>query len=69
MPFTIAPLLIHSEAVPLAARQALKAALAGPPEGREAGLQSVARVLFAERDLPCDDARELVGLVGAGCCA
>ena len=69
MPFTIAPLLLHSEAVPLAARNALKAALYGPPAQREAELQSAARVLFAERDLPCDDARELVGLVTAGCCA
>lgn len=68
MAFTIAPLLLHSDAVPQAARDALKAGLYGPPERREAELTTAARLLYAEADLDCDDARELVGLA-PGCCA
>jgi hypothetical protein len=54
--------------VPRAARAALVAALSGPPEQRDAELQSAARVLHRELDLGCGDARELVGLDGAGGC-
>jgi hypothetical protein len=68
VPFTIAPLLLHSDAVPQAAREALKAGLYGPPAQREAELQSAARLLYAEADIPCEDARELVGLEPGGCC-
>ena len=66
--FTLVPLLLHSDAVPRAARDALVAALSGPPEHRDAELQSAARVLHRELDLGCGDARELVGLDAFGGC-
>jgi hypothetical protein len=62
MAFSVAPLLIHSEAVPEGARAALKAATFGPSEQRGAALQSAARLLFRETGLDCRDVRELVGL-------
>ena len=66
--FTLAPLLVHSHAVPWAAREALKAARIAAPEQREAELESAARVLYRETELDCTDARELVGLAPAGSC-
>ena len=50
--FSLAPLLVHSEAVPVLARQALR-------DGR---LEDAAAILYDETDLECSDARELVGL-------
>lgn len=64
---TVARLLVHSEDVPETARDALRAALAAPPEERDPLLLLAARTLFHETDLDCSDARELVGLTGGGC--
>ena len=67
MPFSLAPLLLHNEAVPLLAREALRAAhLAGPQE-REVKLEEAARILYRETELECSDARELVGLPAGTC--
>jgi hypothetical protein len=66
MSFSLAPLLIHSEAIPARARDALKAAYdAGQPTPL---LESAARVLYSETDLDCRDVRELVGLPDGGAC-
>jgi hypothetical protein len=68
MAFSLAPLLIHSESVPLKARQALLAASVGPSEQRKTALVSAARVLYIESSLDCRDALEIVGLQGdCGC--
>ena len=55
-------LLIHSELVPARAREALRAALAGPREQREESLTRAARILHDEGNIDCRDALELVGL-------
>lgn len=68
MPFSIAPLLIHDENVPLAAREALRVVSLSPTGDRCAQLERAARVLHHETDLDCRDARELVGLPAHGCC-
>ncbi|HEX3775526.1 MAG TPA: hypothetical protein VHV51_13735 [Polyangiaceae bacterium] len=68
MAFSIAPLLIHSHAVPAKAREALRYASTAPAEHRKTALASAARVLHAEAALDCDDALEIVGLQGdCGC--
>jgi hypothetical protein len=69
MAFSLAPLLIHSESVPLKARQALLAASTAPSEQRKSALASAARVLYAESALDCEDALEIVGLQGDCGCA
>jgi len=66
MAFSLAPLLIHSESVPVKAREALRAISAAPLEHRKSALRSAARVLYAETSIDCGDALELVGLQG-GC--
>lgn len=68
MGFTMAPLLINSDAVPPAAREALRQAYLGPQEQRDAQLESAARVLYRETELDCSEARELLGLSGGGSC-
>jgi hypothetical protein len=68
MTFSIAPLLIHSDGVPVGARDALRAAYEAPVEHRGAMLESAARILYDETDLECSDIRELVGLSGDGNC-
>jgi hypothetical protein len=65
--YSLAPLLIHNESVPEAAREALRAASIAPPEKRAVELERAAFVLYEETDLECRDVRELVGL-GAGSC-
>ncbi len=65
MSFSIAPLLIHSEAIPEGAKAALRDALARPEDERPALLAGVARILFREAELDCSDALELVGLSSA----
>lgn len=60
-------LLLHSEATPSAAREALERASFGPKETRDAALETAAEVLEREADLHCADARELVGLDPADC--
>ncbi len=68
MAFSLAPLLIHSEAVPAKAREALRAVSGAPVEHRMSALRSAARVLYAETSIDCGDALELVGLQGdCGC--
>ena len=62
MSFSLAPLLVHHEGVPAAAREALRFATLAPPESREEALAQAARVLYDETDLDCSDVRELVGL-------
>jgi hypothetical protein len=68
MGFSIAPLLIHSYAVPARARDALMAASLAPAEHRKTELESAARVLYQETGLDCGDVRELVGLNNSGTC-
>lgn len=68
MSFSLAPLLLHRDDVPDAARRALRAASAVAGEERTPHLESAARILHRELDLDCLDARELVGLrPGATC--
>jgi hypothetical protein len=62
MAFSLAPLLIHSDSVPVKAREALRAVSAAPIEQRKSALRSAARVLHAETSIDCGDAMELVGL-------
>lgn len=68
MTFSIAPLLMHSYAVPLKARDALRDATLAPTELRRTKLESAARVLYQETGLDCGDVRELVGLHSTGSC-
>ena len=63
MGFSVLPLLIHSKAVPVEARMALRAAALGPREQRDAALLSAARILWKETELDCGEVRDLVGLV------
>jgi len=65
--FSITPLLVHSEAVPIEAREALKFASAAPPELRRAALESAACELYRRTDLACSDVRDLFGLPGDSC--
>jgi len=68
MAFSLAPLLIHSESVPVKAREALRAIDTAPADQRKAALRSAAQALYAETSLDCGDAMELVGLqAGCGC--
>ena len=67
MSFSLAPLLVHSDAVPLLARQALRAAADAPADTRGVLLEEAARVIFDETDLECRDVRELVGLDDGTC--
>ena len=67
MSFSLAPLLVYSEAVPLRAREALKALQSAPPDEHDEILEEAARVLYSETDLECRDARELVGLPPGTC--
>lgn len=66
MSFSLAPLLIHSEAVPVKAREALRAVSGAPIEHRANALRAAAKALYSETSLDCGDALELVGLRG-GC--
>jgi hypothetical protein len=68
MSLSMAPLLMHSEQVPAEARDAIRTAYEGPPENRNTGLESAARVLHQTTGLECSDVRELVGLPGGGDC-
>ena len=63
MSFTMAALLTHSDEVPVAARDALRAAHEGPPERRLPLLASAAHILHSEAGVECADALELVDLV------
>lgn len=67
MSFSMAPLLVHSDAVPVAAKEALRAAFAVPVRERGDALERAARVLHRETDLDCPDVRELFGLSPGTC--
>ncbi len=67
MSLMMASLLVHSEEVPAAAREALRAALEGTAERRTELLESAARILHREIGVPCHDARELVDLRPEDC--
>jgi hypothetical protein len=67
MRLSVAPLLIHSDAVPASARQALRAAHDAPTRERDRHLESAALILHRELALDCRDARELVGLSQGSC--
>jgi len=67
MAFSLAPLLVHSEAIPAKAREALRYASSAPAEHRKLALASAARVIYTETALDCDDAMEIVGLSDCGC--
>ncbi len=64
MSFSVAPLLIHSAAVPEEARSEIRAAFEAESDERHERLASAARILYEEAGLDCADARELVGLPG-----
>lgn len=68
MAFSLAPLLVHSESIPVAARNALRGALESAPEKQSAELLAAARLIHQDTDLDCGDARELVGLEPCGSC-
>lgn len=61
------PLLIHSQAVPAGARQALLQAQASSPEQRIGALVSAARLLHHETGLECRDVLEIIGLDAGSC--
>ncbi|HEY4159432.1 MAG TPA: hypothetical protein VGM29_15090 [Polyangiaceae bacterium] len=67
MGLNLAPLLIYSEQISPAARDALRAAHTAPPAERQQALEFAARTLHREADLSCRDACEIVGLDAAGC--
>ena len=67
MGLAMASLLMHSELVPAAAREALKAAHEGAPERRGHHLESAARILYDEAGVDCAEARELVDLLPEDC--
>ena len=67
MAFSLTPLLIHSESVPVKAREALRAVSTAPVDQRRSALHSAAKVLYSETSIDCGDALELVGLQGCGC--
>ena len=67
MSFAMASLLAHSEHVPVAAREALRAATTVSREDRLELLESAARILHVEAGVECCDAFELVDLPEADC--
>jgi hypothetical protein len=63
MPYSMAPLLMHSQAVPAGARDAIRAAHdTKEPEERREILASAGRILLDETELDCHDVRELLDL-------
>jgi len=64
MALSVAPLLLYSDAIPEGARLALRDAFARPEDQRAQLLANVAKILYREVDLDCDDVLELVGLSG-----
>ena len=62
MRLSMAPLLVHSEVVPLEARRALRRALRAPPERRTQHLESAARAIWRHTDLDCTEIRDLIGV-------
>jgi hypothetical protein len=67
MSFSMASILVHSEHIPVAARDALRAAHEGPVTRRRELLESAARILHRETGIECPDACELVDLQPRSC--
>ena len=67
MSLQMASLLVHSEHVPAAVRDALRAAHGGGSARKAELLESAARILQRESGVECRDARELVDLRPADC--
>jgi len=67
MSFRMASLLVHNEHIPVAARNALRAAQESAREGRVELLESAARIIHREIGVACPDARELVDLHPSEC--
>jgi len=65
---SLAPMLMHSEAVPAEVRSALRAASEASPDRRKTELKLAAQTLYQVTDLDCTDVRELLGLPD-GCCS
>ncbi|HEY4223172.1 MAG TPA: hypothetical protein VGO62_17565 [Myxococcota bacterium] len=65
MGMSMIPLLIHSDAIPERARQALRAVVLAAPEARPAARLEAAQVLYREvSGLDCAEVQALVGLSG-----
>jgi hypothetical protein len=62
MTFSLLPLLVHEDDVPLTARAALRRANDAPAKARRVYLELAALSLTRDANLDCEDARELVGL-------
>jgi hypothetical protein len=62
MTFSLLPLLLHEDDVPVTARVALRRANLAPAATRRVYLELAARALTRDANLDCEDARELVGL-------
>jgi len=69
MGFPMVSLLVHSESVPSAAREALRFAIHAAPELRAGALRKAAEILFAETDLECAEVKALVGITDGVCAA
>ncbi len=67
MGINVASLLLYNEGIPAAARAALGAARAAPPDSRVRLLESAARILHDDVGVPCADAREVVDLEPGRC--
>ena len=59
-------LLVHSSAVPAAARRFLHAALHGPVEAQTQAKQEAGRIILRETDLTCVEVKDLLALT-SGC--
>ena len=68
MAMSMVPLLMHSESVPIGAREALRSAGDAEPARRDELLLSAARILHRETGIACADIRELIGLPELGTC-
>jgi hypothetical protein len=62
MTFSLLPLLLHEDDVPVTARAALRRAKLAPVDQRRLYLELAALSLTRDAKLDCEDARELVGL-------
>jgi hypothetical protein len=62
MMLSIAPLLLHTEGIPLTAQATLRKALVSPPHVRPSLLMAAAAILHRELAVDCADALEVVGI-------
>ena len=61
MGMSMIPLLMVSDSISPAARDALREVTKAPPEQRAAKRMAAARVLFSETDLDCTEVKDLMG--------